>query len=103
MIVIREYGSIVTVLVGNFRKAITICLSFLIFPKPLSIYYLLGVVFVFGSLSGYAISKQRDKDSSIKKTASGDDDEESHELLTHGEKTPNKTSGGRGRTSSISR
>ena len=50
---------IVTVLVGNTRKAVTIILSFLLFPKPGSILYLLGGIFVFGSLIGNAIMKER--------------------------------------------
>ena len=46
-------------LVGNTRKAVTIILSFLLFPKPGSILYLLGGVFVFGSLIGNAVMKER--------------------------------------------
>ena len=52
------YIGIVTVLVGNTRKAVTIVLSFLLFAKPGSILYLLGSVFVFGSLIGNAIMKE---------------------------------------------
>jgi hypothetical protein len=32
----QHYGSVVAVLVGNTRKAGTIALSFLLFPKPFS-------------------------------------------------------------------
>lgn len=59
MALVQEFGGIVTVLVGNTRKAITIVLSFILFPKPLSIYYVFGGVFVFGSLVGNAIMKER--------------------------------------------
>jgi len=37
MRVVKHYGSVVAVLVGNTRKAGTIALSFLVFPKPFSI------------------------------------------------------------------
>ena len=38
--------------VGNTRKAMTICLSFVLFPKPMSYLYAAGGVLVFGSLIG---------------------------------------------------
>ena len=59
MAMVQEYGGIVAVLVGNTRKAMTICLSFILFPKPGSVYYVLGGIFVFGSLVGNAIMKER--------------------------------------------
>jgi hypothetical protein len=39
------------VLVGNFRKAGTIALSFVVFPKPFSWLYVWGSIFVFGGLT----------------------------------------------------
>lgn len=59
MSLVKEFGGIITVLVGNTRKAITIVLSFVLFPKPLSIYYAFGGVLVFGSLIGNAFMKER--------------------------------------------
>ncbi len=59
MALVKEYGGIATVLVGNTRKAITIVLSFLFFPKPVSIYYLLGGILVFGCLIGNAYMKEK--------------------------------------------
>ena len=59
MALVKEFGGIVTVLVGNTRKAITIALSFVLFPKPLSIYYAFGGVLVFGSLIGNAFMKEK--------------------------------------------
>ena len=41
-LVLSSSGGIVTVLVGNTRKAMTICLSFLLFPKPMSWLYAAG-------------------------------------------------------------
>ena len=58
MALVQEYGGIVTVLVGNTRKAITIVLSFLLFPKPMSSLYIYGGILVFGSLVGNAVMKE---------------------------------------------
>lgn len=59
MALVKEFGGIVTVLVGNSRKAMTIVLSFLLFPKPVSVLYYGGGVLVFGSLIGNAFMKER--------------------------------------------
>ena len=59
MALVQEFGGIVTVLVGNTRKAITIVLSFILFPKPSSILYVFGGILVFGSLVGNAFMKER--------------------------------------------
>lgn len=59
MALVKEFGGIVTVLVGNSRKAMTIVLSFLLFPKPVSNLYYGGGILVFGSLIGNAVMKER--------------------------------------------
>jgi adenosine 3'-phospho 5'-phosphosulfate transporter B3 len=59
MALVKDFGGIVTVLVGNARKAMTIVLSFLLFPKPVSILYAFGGLLVFGSLIGNAFMKER--------------------------------------------
>jgi adenosine 3'-phospho 5'-phosphosulfate transporter B3 len=59
MTLIQEFGGIVAVLVGNARKAMTICLSFVFFPKPGSWYYVVGGVLVFGGLIANAFMKER--------------------------------------------
>jgi len=59
MALVKEFGGIVTVLVGNTRKAVTIVLSFVLFPKPLSIFYFFGGMLVFGSLVGNAFMKEK--------------------------------------------
>lgn len=58
MTMIKEFGGIATVIIGNARKAMTIVLSFILFPKPGSIYYLLGGALVFGGLTLNAYSKE---------------------------------------------
>jgi adenosine 3'-phospho 5'-phosphosulfate transporter B3 len=71
MALVKEFGGITTVLVGNTRKAITIVLSFLLFPKPMSWLYVAGGLLVFGSLIGNAYMKEMsrrnpsEKDSSL--------------------------------------
>ena len=71
MALVKEFGGIVTVLVGNTRKAITIVLSFLLFPKPVSILYAFGGIMVFGSLIGNAFMKERVMSSSGSKKEGG--------------------------------
>ena len=61
MIMVKEFGGINTVLVGNTRKALTIVLSFLLFPKPGSYLYVVGSVLVFGGLIGSAYCKESNK------------------------------------------
>lgn len=48
-----------TVLVGNTRKAMTIVLSFILFPKPYNWMYVAGGILVFGSLIGNALMKEK--------------------------------------------
>ena len=59
MALVKEFGGITTVLVGNTRKAMTIVLSFILFPKPTSILYIFGGILVFGSLIGNAYMKDK--------------------------------------------
>jgi hypothetical protein len=59
MALVKEFGGIITVLVGNARKAVTIFLSFFLFPKPMNNLYILGGVLVFGSLVANAIMKEK--------------------------------------------
>uniref|UniRef100_A0A7S0F0Q5 Sugar phosphate transporter domain-containing protein n=1 Tax=Hanusia phi TaxID=3032 RepID=A0A7S0F0Q5_9CRYP len=59
MRVVSRYGSVIAVLVGNIRKAGTIALSFLLFPKPFSWFYVYGTLLVFGGLTATAYIKDR--------------------------------------------
>ena len=71
MALVQEFGGIVTVLVGNTRKAITIVLSFILFPKPTSVLYLWGGLLVFGSLCGNACMKERQSGGTGKRDGGG--------------------------------
>jgi adenosine 3'-phospho 5'-phosphosulfate transporter B3 len=59
MMLVKEFGGITTVLIGNMRKALTIVFSFIIFPKPVSYLYVIGGVLVFGSLIGNTYMKEK--------------------------------------------
>lgn len=51
MSVVQRFGGVTGVLVGNGRKVVTIAVSFVAFPKPLSLAYVLGVAFSLGGLT----------------------------------------------------
>lgn len=70
MALVKEFGGIVTVLVGNTRKAVTIVMSFILFPKPTSPLYIWGGVLVFGSLVSNAIMKEKQGGGGGKKSSS---------------------------------
>lgn len=61
MTLVHELGSVAAVIVGNARKALTIVLSFILFPKPFSIFYVFGVILVFGSVILNVILKEQKK------------------------------------------
>lgn len=58
MSLVQEFGGITAVLVGNFRKALTIVLSFVMFPKLYHPFYVWGGILVFGSLTVNAFMKE---------------------------------------------
>jgi solute carrier family 35 (adenosine 3'-phospho 5'-phosphosulfate transporter), member B3 len=61
MTLVHELGSVAAVIVGNARKALTIVLSFILFPKPFSIFYVFGVILVFGSVVANVMLKEQRK------------------------------------------
>ena len=61
MTLVQELGSVAAVIVGNARKALTIVLSFVLFPKPFSVYYVFGVILVFGSVILNVVLKEQRK------------------------------------------
>lgn len=69
MTVVQRFGGVVGVLVGNGRKVLTIVLSFVAFPKPLSATYVAGVVTSLGGLTAAVIYS--DKSKKGKRTSSG--------------------------------
>ena len=70
-------------LIGNTRKALSIVLSFLFFPKPFSWLYVFGGVFVFGSLIATELTKEYEKKAYRKQSVDGvTATESSHELVS---------------------
>ena len=61
MTLVHELGAVAAVVVGNARKAVTIVLSFILFPKPFSVYYVFGVILVFGSVILNVVFKEQKK------------------------------------------
>ena len=74
MTIVKKYGGVTAVLLGTARKAMSIMLSFLLFPKPFTWYYAIGAVMVLGGLLTASLLKQR-----LKKRK--DDDIEAQSLL----------------------
>jgi hypothetical protein len=50
MNVVRRFGGVVAVLLATGRKGMTLVLSFILFPKAFSWYYVMGAVLVLGGL-----------------------------------------------------
>ena len=59
MNVVKRYGGVAAVLVATGRKAMTLILSFLLFPKGFSWFYPLGALLVLGGLLVSSLSKMR--------------------------------------------
>lgn len=64
-----------TVTTTSVRKALTIMLSFLVFPKPLDGTYILGVVCVLGGLGLNVMVKAGEKKDKQEGLSAGDEDE----------------------------
>lgn len=73
MTMVKTFGSVPAVLVGNSRKTMTICLSFLLFPKPFSPLYVYGGLLVLAGLTATAVLKQQEgkKDKAAKPVLGG--------------------------------
>lgn len=59
MTIVKRYGGVTAVLLGTARKAMSILLSFLLFPKPFTWYYAVGALLVLGGLLAASMLKQR--------------------------------------------
>ena len=59
MTIVKRYGGVTAVLLGTARKAMSIMLSFLLFPKPFTWYYAFGAILVLGGLLAASLLKQR--------------------------------------------
>lgn len=61
MAIVKKYGGVTAVLLGTARKAMSLILSFLFFPKAFSLYYVLGATLVLGGLLVASLTKHHDK------------------------------------------
>jgi len=68
MNVVKRYGGVAAVLVATGRKAMTLILSFLLFPKGFSWFYPAGAVLVLGGLLVSSLSKMRSHNSGAKQS-----------------------------------
>mmetsp|Transcript_30205 Transcript_30205/g.34806 ORF Transcript_30205/g.34806 Transcript_30205/m.34806 type:complete len:372 (-) Transcript_30205:116-1231(-) len=50
MLIIKKFGGVIAVLLGTARKAMTLVLSFLLFPKPFSWLYVYGATLILGGV-----------------------------------------------------
>jgi adenosine 3'-phospho 5'-phosphosulfate transporter B3 len=73
MTTIKAFGGVTTVLIGTARKAMTIVLSFVFFPKEFSWYYVAGTVLVLGGLANAELEKARDKSPPLPPQSSSED------------------------------
>jgi adenosine 3'-phospho 5'-phosphosulfate transporter B3 len=64
MAIVKQYGGTTAVLLSTARKSMTLILSFLLFPKVFSWYYILGASLVLGGLIVVGLKKQYSKLSS---------------------------------------
>lgn len=64
MMIVKKYGGVTAVLLSTARKAMTLILSFILFPKAFSWYYALGAALVLGGLLAVSLKKQYSKASS---------------------------------------
>lgn len=61
MSMVKQFGSVAAVLVGNSRKTMTICMSFIMFPKPFTPEYAVGGLMVLAGLTVSAYVKNQQK------------------------------------------
>ncbi len=61
MTIIKKYGGVTAVLLGTARKAMSLILSFLFFPKTFSWFYVLGAGLVLGGLMVVSLTKHFDR------------------------------------------
>ena len=69
MAIVKKYGGVTAVLLSTARKAMTLILSFILFPKEFSWYYVLGATLVLGGLLVVSLAKQYKKKMEAMKNA----------------------------------
>lgn len=70
MMIVKKYGGVAAVILGTARKAMSIALSFLIFPKAFSWMYVAGAICVLGGLSIISLIKHSRKEEPVAQSES---------------------------------
>lgn len=75
MNVVKRFGGVAAVLVATGRKGMTLVLSFVLFPKAFSWFYVFGAILVLGSILASSLLKMRNKKNQkiVKRKQSNDD------------------------------
>lgn len=81
MNVVRRFGGVSAVLLATGRKGMTLILSFLLFPKKFSWFYVLGAIMVLGGLMSASLYKIKNKNRN-KNTANGSAENNSNKNMT---------------------
>ena len=66
--IVKRFGAVIGVLLSTARKGMTLILSFLLFPKAFSWWYLVGALLVLGGLLASSMIKQKKKAAAGKKS-----------------------------------
>ena len=74
MTIVKQYGGVTAVLLSTARKGMTLILSFLLFPKAFSWYYVLGAILVLGGLLVVSLAKQFSKSKNAIDTVQKDEE-----------------------------
>jgi solute carrier family 35 (adenosine 3'-phospho 5'-phosphosulfate transporter), member B3 len=85
MSVVKRFGGVAAVVLATARKGMTLILSFLLFPKPFSWFYVFGATLVLGGLMASSLFKIKKK----KKQEQTSDEEEGVKLIPSPEKKEN--------------
>lgn len=82
MNVVRRFGGVSAVLLATARKGMTLVLSFLLFPKKFSWFYVVGALMVLGGLLVSSLVKIQNKNKSKSKNVERNEDNEKSILMT---------------------
>eukprot|EP00586_Coscinodiscus_wailesii_P003598 CAMPEP_0172489888 /NCGR_PEP_ID=MMETSP1066-20121228/20161_1 /TAXON_ID=671091 /ORGANISM="Coscinodiscus wailesii, Strain CCMP2513" /LENGTH=369 /DNA_ID=CAMNT_0013258077 /DNA_START=292 /DNA_END=1401 /DNA_ORIENTATION=+ len=85
MSIVKRFGAVIGVFLATTRKGMTLVLSFLIFPKAFSWYYVIGAVLVLGSLMVVSLRKQFIKNKKHENELNVLNENEKDGLLSNGE------------------
>eukprot|EP00546_Thalassionema_frauenfeldii_P006010 CAMPEP_0178915700 /NCGR_PEP_ID=MMETSP0786-20121207/12181_1 /TAXON_ID=186022 /ORGANISM="Thalassionema frauenfeldii, Strain CCMP 1798" /LENGTH=363 /DNA_ID=CAMNT_0020588857 /DNA_START=158 /DNA_END=1249 /DNA_ORIENTATION=- len=98
MTVVKRFGGVAAVVLATARKGMTLVLSFLLFPKAFSWYYVSGAFLVLGGIllsSLYKINQKKKKDLMDKNSEIDEEIAETEKLLNEDEKESVATEGSR--------